>query len=355
MLQLGSHARPRSANMSRMTDARTTDTTADEAFDIVLRGYERKQVDDHLGRLNSERVAAAQRINALERRVEELHFELQNAQKQGDAEPSYAGLGARVEKILRLAEEEAQDLKVEAQASAEKDRKAAEAAAGQVRTQADEDARARREQTRQEAAKLLEEARKEAAQVRAEAANEAAAKRDEAEGILEAARAKAAQAAAEFEASLAKRREQAERDLAIRQEGAERHLKETSDQAEQLRVEAQKMREEAERRSRQMLETAQREAEDIVAEARAKAERSRLEAERELAALTHRRDSINAQLSNVREMLATLTGAAVPAVDPAKVIPAAKAELPKGSSDVKQDGVEMPKQAAAPAKTGPSH
>ncbi|NUU26361.1 MAG: cellulose-binding protein, partial [Streptomycetaceae bacterium] len=31
------------------------------------------------------------------------------------------------------------------------------------------------------------------------------------------------------------------------------------------------------------------------------------------AALTHRRDSINAQLTNVREMLATLTGAAVAA------------------------------------------
>ncbi|MEV6184324.1 cellulose-binding protein, partial [Streptomyces sp. NPDC052015] len=37
------------------------------------------------------------------------------------------------------------------------------------------------------------------------------------------------------------------------------------------------------------------------------------ESERELAALTNRRDSINAQLTNVREMLATLTGAAVAA------------------------------------------
>jgi hypothetical protein len=43
----------------------------------------------------------------------------------------------------------------------------------------------------------------------------------------------------------------------------------------------------------------------------------RREAERELAALAHRRDSINAPLSNVREMLATLTGAAVPGADPA--------------------------------------
>jgi len=52
-------------------------------------------------------------------------------------------------------------------------------------------------------------------------------------------------------------------------------------------------------------------ADDIVADARAKTDRIRSEAERELAALTHRRDSINAQLHNVREMLATLTGGAV--------------------------------------------
>lgn len=70
------------------------------------------------------------------------------------------------------------------------------------------------------------------------------------------------------------------------------------------------MRDDAERRAKQLLEAARREAEDLVADARAKAERMRLESERELAALTHRRDSINAQLSNVREMLATLTGSA---------------------------------------------
>ena len=64
------------------------------------------------------------------------------------------------------------------------------------------------------------------------------------------------------------------------------------------------------------METAQRQAEDIVADANAKADRIRSESERELAALTNRRDSINAQLTNVREMLATLTGAAVAAATP---------------------------------------
>ncbi|MGX1117915.1 vacuolar-type H+-ATPase subunit H [Streptomyces ambofaciens] len=61
------------------------------------------------------------------------------------------------------------------------------------------------------------------------------------------------------------------------------------------------------------METAQRQSEDIVADANAKADRIRSESERELAALTNRRDSINAQLTNVREMLASLTGAAVAA------------------------------------------
>jgi hypothetical protein len=48
-----------------------------------------------------------------------------------------------------------------------------------------------------------------------------------------------------------------------------------------------------------------------VAEARNKAERVRRDSERELTAATARRDSITAQLSNVRQMLATLGGASM--------------------------------------------
>jgi hypothetical protein len=72
---------------------------------MVLRGYERKQVDGRLGRLNSERLAGSQRINSLERRVEELHVELQNAQKRAaESEPTYAGLGAPVDRPLKPGE-----------------------------------------------------------------------------------------------------------------------------------------------------------------------------------------------------------------------------------------------------------
>ena len=46
-----------------------------------------------------------------------------------------------------------------------------------------------------------------------------------------------------------------------------------------------------------------------MADAKARADRIRAESERELAAATQRRDSINAQLTNVRQMLSTLSGA----------------------------------------------
>jgi len=279
------------------------------AFDIVLRGYERRQVDEHLAALLAERHVADNRISGLEKQVGRMRQEIETTRHE-QSEPSYAGLGARVEKILRLAEEEARDVRAEAQAAAERERALAADEAAGARTQAEEDAQRRIAEGEQAAARLLEQGRKQAAMIRSEATDDATAKLGEAENVVEEARAKAAQVASEVEAKLAKRREQAERDMVTRQESAERRLVETSEKADQLRLEAQKLRDDAERRAKQLLEAARRESEDLVADARAKAERTRLESERELAALTHRRDSINAQLSNVREMLATLTGSA---------------------------------------------
>ena len=63
-------------------------------------------------------------------------------------------------------------------------------------------------------------------------------------------------------------------------------------------------------RPRRRIEDARGEAAQIVSEAKATAERIRADSERELTAASQRRDSINAQLSNVRQMLATLTGTA---------------------------------------------
>ncbi|HET6967147.1 MAG TPA: hypothetical protein VFI44_02665 [Ornithinibacter sp.] len=59
-----------------------------------------------------------------------------------------------------------------------------------------------------------------------------------------------------------------------------------------------------------VLESARAEAHALVTSAKEQAERVRRDSERELAAATARRDSITAQLSNVRNMLATLGGGA---------------------------------------------
>ena len=92
----------------------------------------------------------------------------------------------------------------------------------------------------------------------------------------------------------------------------EQQLAVVTQRSEQLRLEAEKLRADSDRKSKRTMDDAQRRADDLIAEAKAQAERIRGESERELAAATQRRDSINSQLTNVRQMLATLTGASLP-------------------------------------------
>ena len=64
-------------------------------------------------------------------------------------------------------------------------------------------------------------------------------------------------------------------------------------------------------RAEHLLQNAQAQADQIVSEARDHASRLREESDRELAAASAQRDSITAQLCNVRQMLATLGGGAL--------------------------------------------
>ena len=98
-------------------------------------------------------------------------------------------------------------------------------------------------------------------------------------------------------------------------------------------------------------------AHSLVAEAKTKAERIRGDSERELAAATQRRDSINAQLSNVRQMLAALGGVAVGNVaEMAEAIaekPKATVEQPKTATPAQQLKVAAPAEqpkAATPVE-----
>jgi hypothetical protein len=83
------------------------------------------------------------------------------------------------------------------------------------------------------------------------------------------------------------------------------------ERADLLGREAEEDRRTAAAESARTLEAARAEAAALVSSAKEQAERIRRDSERELAAATARRDSITAQLSNVRQMLSTLGGAAM--------------------------------------------
>lgn len=88
-----------------------TETSLPSLFDLVRRGYDRDQVESRVNELVGDRNKALSRIAALEQRIQELLAETEAPQAQGsDAEPSYALLGPRIEEMLRLAEEEAEEL-----------------------------------------------------------------------------------------------------------------------------------------------------------------------------------------------------------------------------------------------------
>lgn len=288
------------------------------SIEVVRRGYDRDQVDARIAQLTRDGDAARTRIATLEQRVEELIAQAKTAQTEIiDAEPAYLGLGPRVEKILHLAEEEADDLVEQARDDAAQHQQAARDAAKLKRDEADTFAIELKAANSEACARIIEEAEALADEVRTEADSDAQAARAAGNSFFEDTRIRAAQAAADFEGNLTKRREQAERDLAARQAKAEARLSEIEQRAEKLRTEAERLRKEAERRALTTTQTARQQAEDIVADANAKAGRIRNDSEREIAALANRREAISAQLANVRAMLATLTGAAVsPATEP---------------------------------------
>src|SRR6266702_2110708 len=167
-----------------------SETTSPLGLEVVRRGYDVAQTNERVTKLTAERDTAHSRVSALEKRIEELHLENQSVQAQlSDSEPSYAGLGARVEKILRLAEEEAKDLREEARRAAEQHRELAESAAQQVRHDAESFAAERKAKAEDEGVRIVEKAKADSSQLRSEAQKDAQSKREEADALFEETRA----------------------------------------------------------------------------------------------------------------------------------------------------------------------
>jgi hypothetical protein len=314
----------------------------DHQFRVVLRGYDPTDVDRVISELQ-QRAAKAEAstadveastaetqrvISGLQQRAVKaeasataLEARLKDARKQAAAASAadtgpkgpltFEHLGERVAKILGLADEEAKDLRDRAQAEAEETRKLADQAALVVRDEADQYADQRRRDADTEGDRILADARRAADEERDAAERDAAARRQEGEAVFEQQRADAARAAADFETTLAERRDRTTAEFTAQQASTQAQLESLAQQVEETRAAAQQEQEAAEAQARRIVLDAEERAATLIREARATADRVRTDSERELTAATQRRDSINAQLSNVRQMLATLSGSAV--------------------------------------------
>lgn len=302
-------------------------------FRVVLRGYEPAQVNHRLEELTAAVAQATAQRDALAARLEAVDRERSETTPADAEPPTFEHLGARVAQILTLATDEADDVRRTAATEVAAERQRFEEETTRTREEVDRYAADTRSAAETEAARIVEDARRAADERLDNAERDAAARVQEAEAIYEEQRAKAVQSAADFETTLATRRKAAEDEFQRQMEEVERRLNEAKQTLETARVEAEQTEATAQLEARNMVKTAEEQAASIVDDARTKAVRVRAESDRELSAATQRRDAINAQLGNVRQMLATLTGS-VPAPDPfASEKPAETAEQAQDEGD----------------------
>lgn len=165
-------------------------------FDVVLRGYDRRQVEDYVERVeialaDAERQHAedGERLTVVEHEMSALQSRLVEAEQRAAGLPEPASrIGERLTTMLRLAEEEAEQLVTQAreraaasmsERTADLDRREeavrrASGDADQARLEAQRDAEAVRSRAQQEAAALTADARRQADQTLQQAQAEAA-------------------------------------------------------------------------------------------------------------------------------------------------------------------------------------
>lgn len=160
----------------------------EDAFDIVMRGYSRGQVDEYVRRTKRQLEELESRLARAEREAEDARRERDAARNDASTtqrklegqEPSYEDLGERLTQILNLAHEEAEERRERIVAEAE-----------QWRTQAREEAEGVHDEVERQRAAAASEAER----VRSEAHEEAERVRTEAEESAEQLRAEAEQRA----------------------------------------------------------------------------------------------------------------------------------------------------------------
>ncbi|MBX6381761.1 MAG: hypothetical protein IRZ07_02115 [Microbispora sp.] len=200
--------------MTNQTD-NFPDLMSDDSFEVVMRGYSRRQVHEYMARTRNQIRDLEERLARTIEQAEQARMELAEARRRMAGAPQNPDeLGERLSQILKLAQEEA---------AANKEASAAEAE--RLVTSAREQADAIRAAAQEEAERRVADATAAAERMLAQAGSEA-------EETLGAAR-------AEAEETLRSARAEGERQLTAARMEAERVLAEARGQAEAMLAAAQ--------------------------------------------------------------------------------------------------------------------
>src|SRR6202161_4039643 len=190
----------------------------EDAFEMQMRGYSRRQVDEFIARCRSQIRDLEQRLARSLDDSEELRRDLATARQQAlGAKPAHEEVSERIAQILKLADDEARSQKSKADDDIAKQRDEAQQDVDRARAEA-------REQAERMLTAAQEQAERAITSARAEADNTLSSARAEAERVTSDAKKKADSALASAKGQAKKTLEEATARAPAIHDGAERRL-----------------------------------------------------------------------------------------------------------------------------------
>jgi DivIVA domain-containing protein len=190
----------------------------EDAFEMQMRGYSRRQVDEFIARCRSQIRDLEQRLARALDDGEELRQDLATARQQAlGAKPAHEEVSERIAQILKLADDEARSQKSKAHEDIARQRNEAQAEADKSRAEA-------REQAERMLTAAQEQAERAITSARAEAEKTVTAARAEAERTTSEAKKKSESALASAKAQAKKALDEATARATAIHDGAERRL-----------------------------------------------------------------------------------------------------------------------------------
>ena len=171
----------------------------EDAFEMQMRGYSRRQVDEFIARCRSQIRDLEQRLARALDEGEELRRDLAAARQQAlGAKPAHEEVSERISQILKLADDEARSQKSKAHEDIVRQRNDAQQEADKVRAEAREQAERMLTAAQEQAERAITSARAEAEKTlnaaRAEADNTTSDAKKKSEAVLASAKAQAKKA-----------------------------------------------------------------------------------------------------------------------------------------------------------------